>query len=117
MLARAHPHIEGGWGLYEDLAQIVAIAQIVQPQSGHTGLPSVSGQRRRRNTFSTPLSDMRMILAALSERALAESRKCCAMRTDHERKTGTIHGSVSPRVQAQFRRWQQLHNTGFLTLP
>src|SRR5690349_24302515 len=57
------------------------VEQIVQPQPGQTGLPSVSGQRKRRNTFSTPRSDMRMILAALSERAAAESRKCCAMVT------------------------------------
>ena len=58
-----------------------------------------------------------MILAALSERALAESRKCCAMRTDHERKDRHLHDSISYRVQGRFRRWQQLHNTGFLTFP
>jgi hypothetical protein len=51
----------------------------MQPQPGHTGLPSVSGQRRRKNTFVIPLSDMRMIFAALRERAAAESKKCCAM--------------------------------------
>src|ERR1700733_15949017 len=51
----------------------------MQPQPGQTGLPSVAGQRRRRNTFSTPRSDMRMILAALSERAAADRRKCCAI--------------------------------------
>jgi hypothetical protein len=56
-----------------------AWAGIVQPHPGHTGLPWVSGQRSRRNTFSTPRSDMRRILAALSERAAAESRKCCAI--------------------------------------
>jgi len=82
----------------------------LRPQSAQTGFPSVSGQRRRRNTFSTPPSDMRMILAALSERAPVESRKCCAMRTDRERKTGITHGSVSPQVQGRFHRWQQLHN-------
>jgi hypothetical protein len=53
----------------------------MQPQPGQTGLPSVSGQRRRKNTFTTPLSDMRMTFAALSERAAADSRKCCAMPT------------------------------------
>ena len=42
-------------------------------------MPSVAAQRRRRKTFSTPRSDMRMILAALSERAAADRRKCCAM--------------------------------------
>jgi len=57
----------------------------MQPQSEPTGLPSVAGQRRRRNTFSTPVSDMRMTLAALSERAAAENRKCCAMMTHPER--------------------------------
>lgn len=55
------------------------------PQAGQTGLPSVSGQRRRLNTFSTALSDMRMIFAALSERAAAESRKCCAIELPHRR--------------------------------
>jgi hypothetical protein len=40
---------------------------------------TVAGQRRRRNTFSTPRSDRRMILAALSKRAAADRRKCCAM--------------------------------------
>jgi len=54
-----------------------------------------------------------MILAALSERAPAESRKCCAMRTDHERKNRHLHDSISYRVQGRFRRWQQLHNTAF----
>src|SRR5271165_2322692 len=68
----------------------------VQPQPGHTGLPSVSGQRSRRNTFSTPRSDMRMILAALSERAAADRRKCCAMRTDWRKPTVLfLPGSVA----------------------
>ena len=65
---------------------------MAQLQSGHTGLPSVSDQRKRRNTSSTPASDKRMTLAKLSKRAAAESRKCCAMTTDHERgEAGTLH--------------------------
>src|SRR6187549_3658662 len=50
-------------------------AHALQLQRGHTGLPSVSGQRRRRNTFSTPRPDMRMILAQLSERAVGREQK------------------------------------------
>src|SRR5215212_2956276 len=57
---------------------------MVQPQPGQTGLPSVSGQRRRRNTVTMSPSDIRMILAALSERAAADSRKCWAMPTAAE---------------------------------
>src|ERR1700689_2138050 len=51
-----------------------------QPQRGHTGFPSVCGQRRRRNTFSAPRSDIRMTLPWLSERAAADKRKCCAIK-------------------------------------
>jgi hypothetical protein len=44
-------------------------------------LPSVFGQRSRRKTFSTPRCNIRITLARLSERAAADSRKCCAMAT------------------------------------
>jgi len=75
----------------------------------HTGLPSVSGQRRRKNTFSTPLPDMRMILAALSERAPAESRKCCAMRTDHETTNRHYPWQRKPSSTSSIWPVQQLH--------
>ena len=42
-------------------------------------MPNGSGHEAPGYTFSTPRSDMRMILAALSERAAADRRKCCVM--------------------------------------
>ena len=92
----------------------------MQPQPGQTGLPSVPGQRRRRNTFATPLSDMRMIFAALSERAAAESKKCCAMTPRRER---TNPASVlartttwyNPLFGLQFHWWRLLHDAASLS--
>src|SRR3954465_1143838 len=84
------------------------------PQPGQTGLPSVSGQRRRKNTFTTPPSDMRMTFAALSERAAAESRKCCAMpscRTKSVRPSCQREGASTRRITGEeSRQWRQLHN-------
>src|SRR4051812_25413586 len=87
------------------------------PQPGQTGLPSVSGQRRRKNTFTTPPSDMRMTFAALSERAAAESRKCCAMptcRTKSVRPSCQREGASTRRITGEeSRQWRQLHNAAF----
>ena len=92
----------------------------MQPQPGQTGLPSVSGQRSRRNTFVTPLSDMRMIFGALSERAAAESKKCCAMTPRRERtnpapflaRTTTWY---NPLFGSQFHWWPLLHDAEIST--
>jgi hypothetical protein len=59
---------------------------------------------------------MRMILAALSERAAAESRKCCAMITTGGRTDQHLSARVSQKVQPRIHRWRQLHkavNTRF----
>ena len=52
-------------------------------------------------TFSTPLSDMRMILA-LRERAEAESRKCCAMLTRRENQTSTLLPGSAQKYNPNF---------------
>src|SRR4051795_9421361 len=75
---------------------------MVQPQPGQTGLPSVWGQRRRRNTSTTSPSDMRMIFAALSERAAAESRKCCAMATRRTRPRASFLPEEGPEYKPDF---------------
>jgi hypothetical protein len=67
-------------------------------QPEQTGLPSVWGQRRRRNTFSTPLSDMCMIRTMLRERAAAESRKCCTM-TARWKRTNQLLFSQSQQIK------------------
>src|SRR5450432_3122137 len=74
----------------------------MQPQLGHTGLPSVSGQRSRRNTFSTPRSHIRMIFAALSVRAAAESKKCCATAIVPTKMSNTLLTRKHPRYKANF---------------
>jgi hypothetical protein len=50
--------------------------QVVQPQLGQTGFPSVVGHRSRAKTFWAPRSDIRMTLPMLSDRAAADRRKC-----------------------------------------
>src|ERR1700733_14768142 len=73
-----------------------------------------AGQRRRRKTFSTPRSDMRMILAALSERAAADRRKCCAMtpvrrESQSGRPPGTTRRIVQPLIfYIKFHWWRML---------
>src|SRR5450759_244173 len=86
----------------------------MQPQLGHTGLPSVSGQRSRRNTFSTPRSHIRMIFAALSVRAAAESKKCCATAIVPTKMSKYSPDTKAPQVQGQFFRWRLLHDAGRL---
>src|SRR3954451_7682408 len=96
------------------------------PQPGQIGLPSVSGQRRRRNTSTTSPSDMRTTFAALSERAAAESRKCCAMATCRTRtrvpflpeegpqyKPNFAGGAcyIRPDIYARLRAWGYRHKT------
>src|ERR1700733_7155678 len=74
-----------------------------------------AAQRRRRKTFSTPRSDMRMILAALSERAAADRRKCCAMtpvrrESQSGRPPGTTRRIVQPLIfYIKFHWWRMLH--------
>jgi hypothetical protein len=60
------------------LAERRQSSQVWQPQLGQIGLPSARGQRRRRNTFSAPRSDIRITLPGFSERAAADNRKCRA---------------------------------------
>src|SRR4030095_15619582 len=74
---------------------------MAQLQPGQTGLPSVSGQRRRRNTSTMSPSDIRMILAAMSERAAADSRKCWAMPTAAEHPTSFLP-EARPRYKPDF---------------
>jgi hypothetical protein len=65
--------------MFYDVVQLRTVLEATptwQAQFGQTGLPSVSGQRKRRNTFSAPRSDIRITLAGLSERAAADRRKC-----------------------------------------
>ena len=50
-----------------------------------------------------------MILAALSERAAEDSKKCCAMRTDWREPNRCGSCQDPSRVQARFRRWRLLH--------
>jgi hypothetical protein len=80
-------------------------------------MPSVSGQRGRRNTFSTPLSDMRMILAVLGERAAAEGRKCRAVTTRCERTNRRPSWRDPPQSIAKFQQRRLIHNTGQVDHP
>ncbi len=53
-------------------------------------------------------SDIRITLARLSERAAAESRKCCAMAT-RERTDRDLAARILPEVQAEKPWWQLIH--------
>ena len=45
---------------------------------------------------------MRMILAALSERAAAESKKCCVMMTHRRNRAGTLLPGSAEKLYPQF---------------
>ena len=50
-----------------------------QPHRGHTGAPSVSGQRIVQNSVQASASSIRRICFRLTVRAAAVRRKCCDM--------------------------------------
>ena len=55
------------------------LQQVGQPQCGHTGTPSVSGQRIVQNIVQASASSIRRICFKLTVRAAAVRRKCCDM--------------------------------------
>jgi hypothetical protein len=55
------------------------LQQVGQSQCGHTGAPSVSGQRIVQNIAQASSSSIRRICFRLTVRAAAVRRKCCDM--------------------------------------
>jgi hypothetical protein len=66
--------------------------QVGQPHRGHTGAPSVSGQRIEQNIAQASASSIRRICFRLTVRAAAVRRKCCDI--------GDLRGRRSPESTA-----------------
>ena len=56
--------------------------------------------------------DIRITLARLSERAAAQSRKCCAMTTRQRNRSRDPADRIIPKVQAENTWWQLIHKAG-----